>query len=189
LETAFDVYYNNDTNYHLQFSMKANSYHAVQQLYVDHHDFLFHWLASQLNNQADIYDILQETFLSLLEQQETLDQIIQPRAFLLTIAKRKMYRLWRRRNLEYSYLEKNSSNETDRICKSEQQILLYDVFLLIDYLLDGLPQNVKYAFLLRKIDQLPYLEIAEKLSLSLATIERYVKQATLQCSLRFSVDH
>jgi len=160
----------------------------VQQFYLDHYDFLFHWLISQLNNQADVHDILQETFLSLLEQDVSLDYIVQPRAFLLTIAKRKMYALWRRRNVEQAYLRKQIDQEFYLEHGIEQLVLLQDALQRIERILEGLPDKVKQAFLLRKIEQLAHIEIAEKLSLSLATIERYIRQATLQCALKLSLE-
>ncbi|MFT4020931.1 MAG: sigma factor [Acinetobacter sp.] len=156
----------------------------INQLYIDHQIWLRDYLTRKLQNQSDIAaDLVQDTFLNLIEKPEAIPHIKEQRAFLVTLAKRKLFNFWRRRDLEQAYLQSIQDLQLESVCCAEQLCYIQDALFAIDVLLDGLPIHVKHAFLLKKLEYLSHLQIAEKMQLSLATIERYIKQATIHCLL------
>lgn len=157
---------------------------AIRQLYIDHHQWLQNYLKKRLISQPDMaVDLVQDTFLNLIQKPESIPKIKEQRAFLATLAKRKLFNFWRRQDLERSYLKSVQALGIEEEEHAEQLCLIQDTLLMIDLLLDGLPLAVKHAFLLKKLEQMTHLEIAQQMKLSLATIERYIRQATIHCLL------
>ena len=152
----------------------------VEGLYRDHHHWLTGWLRQRLGCPHNAADLAQDTFIKLLHARET-PQLIEPRAFLVTIAKRVMCNHFRRQELERAYLQALAQvPEACAPCEEHKAIIL-ETLLELDRLLDGLPVLVKRAFLLSQVDGLGQSEIAVQLGISLATVKRYLHKAALRC--------
>ena len=62
----------------------------------------------------------------------------------------------------------------------EDYALVREAIEAIDLWLEGLPPKARQVFLLRRLDGMKHTEIAEVMGLSVATVERYMKQALMQ---------
>jgi RNA polymerase sigma factor (sigma-70 family) len=155
-------------------------------LYCDHHDWLHQWLRKKLGDGAQAADLVQDTFLRLLNREEPI-AAREPRAFLTTVAQRLVSNYRRRQALEYAYLEALSCLPQELSPSPEQRALLLETLFEIDALLDGLPVLVKRAFLLSHLDGMSHAEIAAELRISLATVKRYLVKAACQCYFALAV--
>ena len=157
----------------------------IEQLYQDHHQWLCHWLSKKMHNPYTAEDIVQDTFVTIIEKPHQIQNIQEYRAFLLTIAKRKLFNFWRRQDLEQAYLKSLQDVGLQQDCiGAEQLCAIQDALIFIDRLLNDLPLAVQQAFLLKKIELLTHPEIAQIMDISLASVERYIKQATIHCLLQ-----
>lgn len=160
--------------------MDTPAYQHVQRLYAEHHDWLLGWLNRRVNNRADAADLTQDTFYRVLTSPAA-RPIAEPRAYLLTLARRLTIDLWRARDVEARYLEALALEQEPVAVSPETLAILKQAVQEIDALLDGLPIPVKHAFLLNRLDGMTHPAIAKTLGLSLATVERHVKRAFLHC--------
>lgn len=160
--------------------MDSPAYKNVHQLYAEHHDWLLGWLNRRVNNRADAADLTQDTFCRVLTSTSA-TPIAEPRAYLLTLARRLTIDLWRARDVEARYLEALAHEQESVAVSPETLVMLKQAVMEIDALLDGLPVPVKHAFLLNRLDGMTHPAIAQALGLSLATVERHVKRAFLHC--------
>ena len=156
------------------------SFPVIEALYRAHHPWLLGRLQRRLSNSADAEDVSAETFVQVVAQGGAAD-IREPKAFLTTIAKRVLFHLWRRQDLERAYLQTLMHLPEACTLSAEESALLVEAIAQIDQALDSLPLPVKTAFLHSRLDGLSYPEIAVQLGVSLATVERYMKRALLQC--------
>ena len=138
------------------------------------------WLQRKMGCPHGAADLAQDTFLRVLAARE-LDQVAEPRAFLTTLAKRVLFSHWRRRELEQAYLQALADLPQATLPSVEEMGLLHEALQAIDQRLAGLPAKVRQAFLLHRIDGLTHVQIAAEMGVSLASVERYVKQAYLHC--------
>lgn len=152
----------------------------ITTLYVEHQSWLFARLQRRLSNCADAEDATAETFAQVLEN-KNVEAIKEPRAFLTTIAKRVLFHIWRRQDLEKSYLQSLMLQPEAIALSPEEHLLLVEAIEQIDSALSDLPLAVKTAFLYSRLDRLTYPEIAKELGVSLATVERHMKRAILHC--------
>jgi RNA polymerase sigma-19 factor, ECF subfamily len=152
----------------------------VQALYSEHHGWLFGWLRKRAENRWDAADIAQDTFVSVITA-GTASEIIQPRPFLITIARRLMAHRHRHQLLETSYLEMLAAMPEELAPSPEVLALALEALKQIDDALAGLPPRVREAFLLAHLEELSYAEIAARLKVSTSSVKQYLTRANRQC--------
>jgi len=158
----------------------ASAADHVTRLYVRHHAWLLGRLRRKLPCLQDAEDITADTFVQVIQHPQP-HAIVEPEAFLATIARRLVSRLWRRRHLEQAYLARLQQLPDEFGSSPEQQMAAMQALHDIDGWMRQLPIRVRMAFLYRVLDDMSHEEIASKLGVSVRTIGRYLQQATLQC--------
>jgi len=152
----------------------------IERLYLDHHGWLQGWLRSRLNDSADAADLAQDTFVRILRRrQSTLLQ--EPRAYLRTVARGLVIDLWRRRDIEQAWLETLARQPEREAPSPETSLLVIESLMAIDRMLDALKPQVREAFLLAQLEGLSCPRIAERLGISVATVERHLARALRHC--------
>ncbi|MFO2462408.1 sigma-70 family RNA polymerase sigma factor [Pseudomonas sp. 15FMM2] len=152
----------------------------VEILYHDHHYWLTGWLRRKLGCPQSAADLAQDTFIRILSARET-PALLEPRAFLTTVAKRVLYNHYRRQDLERAYLDTLAQMPEQFVPSEEDRAIILQTLMELDQLLDGLPIQVKRAFLLSQLDGLTYAQIAAELRISIATVKRHLHKAAMRC--------
>lgn len=154
----------------------------VTAAFLECNSFLKKYLTNFLPAQPDIEDVAQEAYLRayIAEQREFIEQ---PRAFLFRIAK----------NLALTRLSKKSRQITDYIeeagttvvmgtaAASDAELEAQQCFGLYCEAVATLPEKCRQAFLLRKVHGLAHKDIAERMALSISSVEKYLRQGILAC--------
>jgi len=153
----------------------------VEPLYRAHHGWLLGWLRRKLGNASDADDLAHDTFARVLGRPRELDRVREPRAWLTTIAHGLVVDHIRRRTLERACLEAIASLPEPQAPSPETQLLLVEALVRIDAMLDGLAPKVRTAFLMSRLDGLGYAEIAQRLQVSLSSVEKYMASAIRHC--------
>ncbi|SDW14016.1 RNA polymerase sigma-70 factor, ECF subfamily [Pseudomonas syringae] len=154
--------------------------HTVEGLYQAHNAWLTNWLRRRLGCPHNAADLAQDTFIKVLSARDTA-QIIEPRAFLTTIAKRVLCNHFRRQDLERAYYQALSELPESVAPSEEERAIILETLVELDLLLDGLPAPVKRAFLMSQVDGLSHGQIAAELGISIATVKRHLSKAALRC--------
>lgn len=153
---------------------------TVEVLYNDHHHWLTGWLRRKLGCPESAADLAQDTFIRVLTAREA-PTLIEPRAFLTTVAKRVLFNFYRRQDLERAYLDALAQMPEHVAPSEEERAIILQTLLELDQLLDGLPVQVKRAFLLAQLDGLTYAQIGAELGISIATVKRHLNKAAMRC--------
>ncbi|GLK88876.1 sigma-70 family RNA polymerase sigma factor [Pseudomonas turukhanskensis] len=157
--------------------------YSLSTLYRDHRSWLETWLRRRVGNAWDAADLSQDTFLRVLASSQSLAELREPRAYLLTVGKRLLSNFYSRRSLEQAYLEALALLPQECVPSPEQRWVVLETLHALDELLDGLLPQVRRAFLLSQLHGLGYREIAERLEVSERTVKRYMAQAYEHCLL------
>ena len=147
----------------------------AQQLYAGHHAWLLSRLQARLRNTAEAQDVASETFLRVLTARQA-SVVEEPRAFLTTIAKRLLFTLWQRRELERAYLDTLAQQPEALAPSPEERAVLLETLETIANALEGLPLKARQAFLLSQVDGLTYEAIAQQLDISQSTVRRHMAE-------------
>ncbi|OUM28850.1 sigma-70 family RNA polymerase sigma factor [Pseudomonas putida] len=152
----------------------------IEQLYVEHHSWLQGWLRTRLHNATDAADLAHDTFLRILQRRQA-PVLLEPRAYLRTIARGLVIDLWRHRDIEQAWLETMAGLPEAQMPSPEVSALAIEALIGIDRMLDALPERMRTIFLMAQLDGLPCPRIAEQLGVSLSTIERDLAKALRHC--------
>ena len=85
-------------------SSLTSDQHLLARIYTEDRPWLLGRLYTQLRNIEDAEDVAGDTFVQLI-QNPMLASAREPRALIITIAKRLIWKLWRRRELETAWFE------------------------------------------------------------------------------------
>lgn len=161
---------------------------TAENLYNTYRASLLKYLIGLLpGGRQDALEILHETYVRLL-QQEDLERIQQnPRAYIFTIATNLVTDWLRRRNSRRQELH-DSFDELEFPCDemTPTRALSWEQSLAqLKQALMELPLLTRQIFLLSRFDELTYPEIARELNISTRTVERHMSSAfhALQHSL------
>lgn len=157
---------------------------AITELYCEHHGWLFGWLRRKLGCAQNAADLAQDTFTRILNARESVATLREPRAFLSTTARRLIIDQVRRKKIETAYLQELAltAQALEGFQSPEQILTTLEALEHIAFILEGMRDKQRQAFVLYYLDGLTQSEIARQLELSDRTVRKYLIQALLHCS-------
>jgi RNA polymerase sigma factor (sigma-70 family) len=163
-------------------SQKPDRLSLVTATFLEHQSFLKKFLSRYLHNRQDIEDVVQETYLRAYQAELNKD-IEQPKAFLFRIA----------RNIALTSLTKKSNQITDYIADLDDSLVIDNGTTVENEVearqnlgiyceaVAALPEQCRRVFLLRKIHGLSHKEIAERMELSVSSVEKHLLKGVIRC--------
>jgi RNA polymerase sigma-70 factor (ECF subfamily) len=150
----------------------------LDALYRKYSSALRKFLVRRHVNQADVADIVQETYCRVLKSGEV-ESIHHPKAFLFKVANNvaRNAAKHRRRGVEDDAVDIEDIEVNDegpspyRRLKAEQELAI------VRAALEELAPKCREVFVLNRFEHLSYPEIAAELDLSVSMVEKYVSQA------------
>lgn len=152
----------------------------VHRLYKDHHGWLQGWLRRRLGDRERAADIAQDTFLRLLVTRR-LPGSGEGRSYLAQIARNLVIDQWRRQRIEQAYLDSLAMLPEPETPSLETRAMVIETLLQIDAMLDSMPAKVREAFTLSQFEGLTYPQIAERLQVSVSSVQKYMIRAIQAC--------
>lgn len=163
-------------------SQKRGRASAITAAFLEHSTPLRRYLSRYFSSRQDIEDVVQETFLRAYVEHHK-QGLRHPRGFLFRVAKNvALNKLAKKSRQITDYLEETTLPETldsdaatDKHLEAEESLGLYCEALA------SLPYKCREAFVLRKVHGLSHSEIAERLSVSVSSVEKYLRRGILVC--------
>lgn len=161
---------------------------VVDDIYRNHHQWLFSWLGKKLGCVSDAQDIGHDTFLKLISSQQ-INSLKEPRAYLLVIASRLLMNRYRRKKVEKEALQHISLIIENTNKRSPERIAVCNDLLrrVVLLLLEELPARPRQAFIMAKIDGMTYAQIARQLNVSQSSVKQYLAKVLIHCHQRMYV--
>jgi RNA polymerase sigma-70 factor (ECF subfamily) len=148
----------------------------IDSFYVEHKSWLSGFIQRRMNCPEATADLVQDTYLRIMSKNK-LPEPNEARRYLTHIAKGLMVDLFRRKRIENSYLEYIQQLPESLDISPEDHTLMIEALTEIDLMLNKLPKNIRQALLLRQVEGLSYKKIAEKMQVSVSSVEKYVAKA------------
>ncbi len=161
---------------------KNTTVSAVSAAFLANNTFLKKFLTRFFSAQQDIEDVAQEAYLRAYVAEQKKD-IEQPKAYLFRVAKNiALTRLTQKSQQITDYIEDlgasvvihSETNAQDEAEASESLGIYCEAVA-------ALPEKCRQVFLLRKVHGLSHREIAERMSLSISSVEKYLLKGILAC--------
>lgn len=163
-------------------STAQRPFQELEAFYSDHHSWLRGWLRKKLGNAFDAADLAHDTYVRILSAGGPPDPE-SSRRHLAQVANGLLVDLYRRRRIEAAYLQALSLLPVPEVPSEEERALALEALLEIDAILHRLPEKVRCALLLCKLDGLSYRDIAAQLNVSVSSVEKYIARGLQACYL------
>ena len=157
---------------------------AVTSAFLLHRKFLHKFLTRFFYEEQDIEDVTQETFLrAYAAEQKKAKGIEHPKAYLFRIARNiALTRLTNKSKQITSYIEDLSdSTVISSEVNAEDEAEAQETLGIYCEAVASLSEKCRQVFLLRKVHGLSHKEIAEHMSLSVSSVEKYLRTGILTC--------
>jgi RNA polymerase sigma-70 factor (ECF subfamily) len=124
-------------------------------------------------------ELLQETYLTLWKERKYLAEVIYPRAYVVRIASRAVYKYFSKRNNSRQVIE---LYEADQLLQpldmaAHASLETKEILQVIENAVRKLPPQQEKVFRMNKLEGFSYKEISEQLGLSISTVGNYLEIA------------
>jgi RNA polymerase sigma-70 factor (ECF subfamily) len=148
---------------------------AFNQLFYAYSSRLYHFAYGYLKSKEDAEELVQEIFTKIWEKRADLDEDLNFKSYLFTIAFNAVKKHFRSRALltrYFDYVESNISE--DSVSEDVDYISLK---ALVDELVNNMPEKRKAVFVKSRYEGKNAKEISEEMSISKSTVENHLNQA------------
>ena len=131
------------------------------------------FIASRIKNHQDVDDLLQDTLVKSMQTAQA-DQIRNPLAYGLQVARTVVYDHWRRHQRQPEMVEEDDQAMTVSL---EKQHIDRQQLELLQQVIMNLPELRRQVFVLRRLEGLSRQEIAERLDINEESVKKHISRA------------
>lgn len=146
-------------------------------MYETYYSPLVDFARLQINDREHARDIVQKTFMHLWENRHDLGIESNLQGYLFTSVKNRCIN--HHRHLKVRNEHRKSTQHLRPIADTDEMVS-QEIENRVQQAIEALPDQCKAVFKLSRFDQLKYQEIAEKLGLSIKTVEAHMGRALRQ---------
>ncbi|WP_316793191.1 RNA polymerase sigma factor [Pedobacter frigoris] len=158
----------------------------VSAIYEEHWAALFKQMMRILLDEDEAADVVQQTFLDLLEMKEKIPEIKSIKSFLFIMSRNIAFKKLRRNLANATYLDFYAGQYKEESPILEEWIVFKELNQVLEIEIDKLPPKMKEVFILSRNYDMSYIEIARKLNISDKTVKKQISNAIK--ILRLKVD-
>lgn len=150
---------------------------AFRVLYDHYRNKVFTIGYKVLETEAEVLDALQEVFVKLWINRETLPEITNFNAYLNTVTRNHLYNIVRRYAYEETFLSELSQRGPVPVQEGEQDINIRELKHTLQKAIHRLPPQQKRVFELSRLEGWKQEEIAAAMNISRETVKRHLAEA------------
>jgi RNA polymerase sigma-70 factor (ECF subfamily) len=161
----------------LMLEIKADNVFAFDVLYKRYSKRLYKFGHSILKSQEEAENLIQDAYLNLWENRYKVEKDNSVKSYLFTIAYNSAISIIRKKARESVFIEYLKSLQEINEEPVNVELEYKELTNKLDEIIKALPQRQKEVYLLHKVEGLKYNEIAERLNISVNTIENHMSRA------------
>jgi RNA polymerase sigma-70 factor (ECF subfamily) len=157
--------------------LKSGDSRAFRQLYDRYWKIMLDAAYKRLDSTDVAEEIVQEVFVNLFIKRESLQIKSSLEAYLKTALKYKIFDLFRAQGVHAKYVD-SLLHETGVVSPSPDHVIqVKELAHRIDQATQKMPEKCREVFLMSRMENLSNKSIAEKLSISVSTVEKHISKA------------
>lgn len=157
--------------------IKADNIFAYDELYNRYSKKLYNFAYSILKSIEESENIVQDVYLNLWENRLKVKNNSSVKYYVFTIAYNSSISLIRKKVLESKFIEYLKSLNEIYQEPVDLEFEYSELTNRLDKIVNALPQRQKEVFIMNRTEGLKYQEIADRLSISVNTIENHMSRA------------
>jgi RNA polymerase sigma-70 factor (ECF subfamily) len=157
--------------------IKADNMFAFDVLYKKYCKRVYKFGYSILKSPEESENLMQDVFLSLWENRQKVEKDSSVKSFVFTITYNTAISIIRKKARESRFIEYLKSLQEITEEPVNVKLEYNELTTKLDEIINTLPQRQKEVYLLHRVEGLKYNEIAERLNISVKTIETHMSRA------------
>jgi RNA polymerase sigma-70 factor (ECF subfamily) len=170
-----DLILNSDEE--LMKEVKADNMFAFDFLYKKYCKRIYKFGYTLLKSAEESENLMQDVFLKLWENRHQVEKNSSIKSYIFTIAYNSAITIIRHKARASEFVEYLKSIQNLHEDPVDLELEYKDLTKRLDEILNALPDRQKEVYLLHRVEGLKYNEIAERLSISVNTIENHMSHA------------
>lgn len=162
--------------------LKEGDQSAFSLIFTTYYRDLVLFAVNFVHEQTAAEEIVQDTFARIWEEHNDLNITFSLKSFLLKSVRNKCIDMIRHQKVRQNHIIEIVNQSVDYEFNTDNYITSSELEGLISDALDKVPAEVSQAYRMNRYNGLKYTEIAEKLNISLRTVETRIGKAL--CALR-----
>jgi RNA polymerase sigma-70 factor (ECF subfamily) len=157
--------------------IKAGNMFAFDELYRKYNKKLYKFGYSILKSTEEAENLIQDVFLNLWENRYKVEKNSSVKSYVFTITYNSAISIIRKKARESQFIEYLKTLQDINVEPADVELEYNELTSKLDEIIKELPKRQKEVYLLHKVEGLKYNEIAERLNISVNTIENYMSHA------------
>lgn len=157
--------------------IKKGDKNAFESVFKTYYSQLCAYANKFVTDIDDSEEIVQEIFFQVWQKREDLNILISLKSYLFRSVHNSCLNFIKHKNIQQKHVEHSLYEQTNQSYKFPDTIETSELQNKIRIAIDKLPAERKKIFLMIRFDNLKYLEVAAKLSISVKTVENQMGSA------------
>jgi len=170
----------NSTDKKVLANINKGDIHQFEVLFKNYYEKLCQFAMVYLKNLEQAEGVIQDTFYNIWKNKKTLNIKTSLKAYLYTAVKNNCLQEIRKHNLDIKYENYYKSHYVNDSVSPVDELNAKELSKVINKTLNALPDRCRVIFKMSRYEGLKYHEIAEKLSISIKTVEANMGKALRQ---------
>ncbi|MEI7595325.1 MAG: RNA polymerase sigma-70 factor [Bacteroidota bacterium] len=150
---------------------------AFEALFKMYYSFLCAYANKIINDVDDSEEIVQETFFQIWQKRDNIDIQTSFKSYLFRSVHNSCLNFIKHKNIKQKHIDYSLYEQANSSLDFSDALDASELQTQIRIAIDKLPTERKKIFLLIRFDSLKYAEVAEKLSISIKTVENQMGSA------------
>ena len=153
--------------------IKKGDEKAFEKLFHCYYSHLCHFAEQFIQNKAEAEEIVQDTFVGVWEKKKNISITTSVKNYLFRSVKNSCLNFLKHNQIKNQYAEKFLS-EASQAEPDDEGFIETGLFQKIEECINSLPEKRREVFRMSREEGLKYREIAEKLNISVKTVETHM---------------
>lgn len=155
-------------------ALKLDSHEAFVRIFQHYYPDLVMFASRFILDRETCEDIVQEAFVKIWSNRKFLEIRTSLRTYLISLVQHLALDELKHRKVKTLYQDKN--HETILALSAEEHLFYTELNAAVDNLLANLDPAVRETYLLSRVQRLKYIEIAQRLNISVRTVESRISK-------------
>ena len=155
----------------------------IERLFREHNDSLIRFVLARLHSEAEAHEIVQEAYVRLLKLDEP-DAVSYLRAFMYRTAANLVQDRLKQRQRRAELRQLLVFEAPEPSADVELTVDADDALEIIRQAIKEMPPKCQNAFLLHRVHEVPVVDVAERMNLSVRMVRLYIARGLAHCRER-----